>query len=167
MAVHLATSSDYLKRTTALLPASGDSTVCYWVRYDTVPVAPNTQTSYVILDSPGVYTDYLGVFARTTFHRLSDSAAVISAAAPTAAVYYHVVWTQTGTTQRFYVNGALIGSHTLNRAAFTPGFELLGNDTFSTGDLDIAYCREWTAALTQAQILDEMQALTAVHTANL
>ncbi len=171
MAVHLATGSDYLQRTTALLPASGDSTVCFWVNSGAISVGPAYQTGYIILDDPGVYTQYAGLFYYTDggghCHLLDVSSSTINTLTPTVSTWTHYAWVQSGTTQRLYTNGTLIGSVTVNRAAYTPGFEFLGNDTFSDGNLSFAYCREWTTALTAAQLLEEMQALTAVHTANL
>jgi concanavalin A-like lectin/glucanase superfamily protein len=167
MAVHLATSADYLQRTTGLLPATGNSTVCFWVRYGSISVSPANQTSYIILDDPAVYTNYLGMFSNTVKNTLEADASIVHASLASASVWYHMAWVQSGTTQRLYINGQSIGSVTKNRAAWTVGFEMLGNDEFSDGDLDIAYCREWTTNLNQAQILAEMQVTTAAHTSNL
>lgn len=167
MAVHLATSSDYLKRTTALLPASGNSTVSFWVKSGAISTAPAYQTGYIILDDPAVYTDYTGTFSNSSANTLDAAGQIVHASVASAATWYYYTWTQTGTTQRLYINGSLIGSVTKNRAAFVDGFEFLGNDTFSDGNLSLAYCREWTVALNQTQILAELQATAAVHTANL
>jgi hypothetical protein len=167
MAVHLATVADYLKRTTALLPATGDSTVCLWVRFDTVAVSPLYQTAYVILDDPAVYTEYVAIYGQSTQLFLDGNFTSVTTTAPTANTWYHVAWVQSGTTQRFYVNGTLIGSQTHNRAAVTNGFELIGGDTFSEGDVSVAYCREWTSALTQNEIRTELVSPTVVKTTSL
>ena len=168
MAVHLATASDYLQRTTALLPHAGDSTVCLWAKFPTVAVSPLYQTPYIIIDAPGTYTDYVAFYGETVDLRLDGNMTPITTTAPLAGTWYHLAWTQTGTSQNFYVNGALKGTSTYNRAAVVTGFEFIGNDTAgSDSDISVAYCREWTAALTASQIQTEMVSASAVHATNL
>jgi hypothetical protein len=167
MAVRLAdTASDYLQRTTGLLPHAGNSTVCFWAKVAVVPVG--FQTIYILMDSPGVYTDYVAFYGNTTNLELQDLTGNILGSPMTDAQWVHVAWTQTGTAQRFYLNATLVGTNTYNRSAVTVGDEFLGSDSTDTShDVSFANVREWTTFLTSAQLLLEMQSETAVHTANL
>ncbi len=168
MAVKLIdTSVNYLHRTTSLLPHAGDSTVCFWMQ---ITVVPANGTSYILMDDPVTYTDFVALYSGTTNFDFNTPTGDRTHTAPANATWYHIAWTQTGTSQRFYINGAVVGAAlTYNRAAVTVNNEYLGQDgTGSAGETYLyAYCREWTVALTSAQIIDEMQATTAVHTANL
>jgi hypothetical protein len=169
MAISLAAGvGDYLKRTSAFLNPASDSTVMVWAKFGTVPAPAAYQTVYIILDDPAVYVDYTGIFTDTTDTFLDvKGTSIFTGTGSTAGVWYHFAWSQTGQTQRFYVNGVLIGSAVKNREAFVTGFELLGGDTFSSGDLTLAFCREWQAALTLTEIRAEMGSKTVQRTANL
>jgi hypothetical protein len=169
MAVHFATTSDYLKRTTSLLPASGNSTVCFWAKFPTVSTSPAHQVAYAILDDPAVYTNYTALYANSGNAILQGTGpGTVNGTPPTADTWSFYAWTQSGTTQRLYINATSIGTFTLNRSAFTNGFEFMGGDTITAQtDVTVAYCREWTTALSAAQLLLEMQATSAVHTSNL
>jgi hypothetical protein len=170
MAVHLASGSDYLQRTADLLDPTADSTVMGWARLDPVAASPAYQTPYILLDDPGVYADSTAIFASDALLNLdvfSGSDASVPAPAPTAGTWFHWAWVQEGTTQRLYINGALIGSTTKNRAGFVVGFELLGSDTFSEGGVDLQWFRSWQAALTVEQIRAEMGRASAALTDDL
>jgi hypothetical protein len=151
------------------LPASGDSTVCFWAKFPTVSTSPTHQVAYAILDNPAVYTQYTAVYANATNSILQVTGPLtVNGTAPSAATWVHYAWTQSGTTQRLYINGTSVGTFTLNRAAFTNGFELMGGDTITAQtDVTVAYCREWTTALSASQIQTEMVSSVAVSSSSL
>ncbi len=195
MAISLPTGNDYLSRNSGILSPASDQTTMFWVRVDTLPTV--YQPLYTLVDDPTIFNDFHTLwlakpnpFSAVNVLTLSDECqvnptfAALSSAQPfTASVWMHVAVTQSGTTHRVYLNGTLWTSdrytsggnavtqtsYTLNLAAAAITKEYLGGDGTAGNDgvLSFAYCREWTAALTQAQILVEMQATTAVHTANL
>lgn len=168
MALSLPTGSDYLRRTTSLLNPAADSTYLLWVRETGLAPAPAYNTPFVLLDDPGVYVQWAGIFQNDASATLDISGGVpVVAAAPLEGVWVHYAWVQAGTAQRLYRNGVLIGTDTVNRAAFTVGFDLVGNDTFGPGGLDVAYVRQWQTALTVAEIIVEAASRTAVKTASL
>lgn len=166
MAVRLANvTTDYLQRTTSLLPHGGDSTVCFWVKW---PVVPAASTAYILMDAPGTYVDYVAIYAGTGNVDFESPGHDVLGTAPVNDTWLHLAWVQSGTTQRCYINGSLIGSYTYNRAAITVGDEYLGNDTFGAAtEMQFAYCREWTAALTQTEIRAELASPTVVKTTSL
>lgn len=166
MAVALATSADYLQRTTGLLSPASDSTVMFWAKLNPVPA---NSTNYILMDAPGTYTDYMAVYAGTTNIDFEGGASHdVTTTAPTDDLWYHIAWVQAGTTQRCYVNGVLVGSFTYDRSAFTVADEFLGSDTFDTaGGKAFAYFRSWSTALTITQIKTELVSSVVVLTTNL
>jgi len=173
MAVHLATNADYLQRTTALLPTAGSRTWMAWVRQVVVPVGPaNYNTPMASLNNtPATYTQFGGVFLNTDGNDLALSvpAGTDDDFGPpqTANTWSHFAWTTSGTTQTLFVNGTSVATFALDLSGLTTVTDVLGGDSLSGGNIDLAYCRQWTAALTQAQIRIEMASTVAVLTTGL
>lgn len=167
MAVHLATVADYLRRTVGLLSPLTDSTVACWMRADTLPTGVQYQTPFAVLDDPAIYSTWATTFVTSTGIGLDVDGTTTGFAGPAAGTWYHLAWVQAGTTQRFYVAGALTGSVTHDRSTDVVGYTLAGNDTLSVGDIDIAYYREWTVALTATELVRERDSATAYRLANL
>lgn len=164
MAIYLATGGDYLQRTTDLPAATGDRTIMYWVRFRS---ASSYRIGYALLDDPGIYTNYWEIWHDADAHFDVAGTGYFALGQPPLNVWTHFAFVQAGTSHTAYVNGVSIGSYTFDLSALTPGYEMLGNDTFSDGDLDLVGFRSWSAALTQAQISAERGAIRAKRLTNL
>lgn len=196
MAIQLVTGNDYLTRTTGLLSPASDSTVMFWVKVDGVIAAyqplytlvdnPAVFNQYdeIWLSNPNPFGTNAGLTLMNQV-ALSPPYSGLDGVDPLGVgTYRHIAKVQSGTTHRVYINGVLwsayrhstggVGdgagqtSFTLDFSTAVVGHEYLGGDgTVNEGNLDVAYVREWTAALTQAQIQTEMFSSVAVKTTGL
>src|SRR5690606_9805593 len=171
MAVRCATSADFLSRTTGLLPTSGARTVMLWARQTVIPTAGGYNTYYAALNStPELYDAWGGLFSDnndTPNAALSIDLDAIWDASAAVNVWRHHAWVTSGTTQSYYINGTLKGSITVDLSALTVITEVVGGDSWSAGDVEIAYVRQWDAALDADAIAAEMVSATAIRTTNL
>jgi hypothetical protein len=172
MAVFLSTAADYLTRTTDLLSTAGNRTWCVWTKQGTIPTAGGKNLAMASINlTPSTYTQYGRIVQNDTPRdqlalNIDTSVETHTASAAVDVWVYHT-WVTSGTTQRYYRNGTLIGNVTQNLSHLTSTYDLLGGDSTGVGDYSLAYCRQWTTALSQTEILAELQSTTAVKTANL
>jgi hypothetical protein len=172
MAVFLSTAADYLTRTTDLLSTAGNRTWCVWTKQGTIPTAGGKNLAMASINlTPSTYTQYGRIVQNDTPRdQLAlniDTSVETHTASASADVWVYHTWVTSGTTQRYYRNGTLIGNVTQDLSHLTSTYDLLGGDSTGVGDYSLAYCRQWTVALSQTEILAELQSTTAVKTANL
>lgn len=188
MPIHVATSADYLQRTSGLLSPGSDWTVMLRVRFGlTVGIGGGLyRNPYYFGDDPAAYSQVHAIFYADggdyTPGRYPDQAEWIdeayltigdspwtstAAATPEPHDWIHLASVQSGTTHTLYINGVAVGTYGKNWASAIVTHERIGTDGFSVGDLDISEFRSWQAALTGAEIQAEMASATAVRTSGL
>jgi len=181
MSAHFATSADYLQRTTGLPSPSGNRTIMCWVRTrSSQPVSPGYRFFYGLLDDPVGYNAYIEIWAAASDaggglspNRVYLEAWNATVAPPPAPrvndadvaplTWKHYAFVSNGTSHTLYVNGVSAGSVTCDTSGDTWGYEMLGGDTYSEGDLEIAYARAFDAVLNATQIQAEMWSRTAIY----
>jgi hypothetical protein len=77
-----------------------------------------------------------------------------------------IAYTRSGTTHTFYCNGDSIGSFTLDISGVTFANAVIGDDGASVAGLEVQYFREWSSALTLAQIFAEWNSPTVIVAAD-
>lgn len=185
MAVGIGVTGIGLTRTVGafLDPSAGNFTFMYWVMRakPVTDLVGATYQTFTLLGTP----DYSGAYVFTganhtdpansfDFQLDSQNAALTEATStyldyqePT--IWYHVAVTFTSpSTLRYYINGWLVDTVTLNLSASTFAAERIGIETDpSHGGFAIGYYRSWNAALTNAELRLEMAATAAVKATNL
>ena len=146
MAVHLATSSDYLTRTTSLIASTGPRTVMCWTRQNTIPTGGGYNTAFATINNtPALYWTSMWALFQTDFPvdeldgECRGDWPLASHASASAGDYVHHCWAQAGTSQLYYRNGVLIGTVTQTITTLTSVAEVCGGDSFGFGDYDVAY----------------------------
>jgi hypothetical protein len=172
MAVFLSAAADYLTRTTELLSTAGNRTWIIWTKQGTIPTSGGKNLAMASINlTPSTYTQYGRIVQNDTPRdQLAlniDTSVETHATSASADVWTHHAWVTSGTSQRYYRNGSFVGSIGQNLAHLTSTYDLLGGDSTGVGNYALAYCRQWTTALTQNEILAELQSTIAVKTANL
>lgn len=166
MSVHCPTSSDYLRRTSNVVQPSSNYTCIYWQKSNAISANPNYQVGFLSIDDPATYNYFAGFFINNPTTKLEigngSSFPDITTTVPTVGTYYPIAYTRSGNVHSLYVAGVLIGTTTLNISAGIFGFQYLGNDTSSDGNIDFYNFREWNIALSLAQINVEINSPSAV-----
>ena len=174
MALNLATASDYLVRTTSLVNCTtGPSTTMLWVKQ--AVLTASGVTFWMQLDDPGTYLDWCGLFGHLTpLHDVYGSCATGGVAVETTPTtrtvntWIHVTIVRSAANATLVmISGKQQGSIVKDLTAASLTKEYIGNDTFSSGNLAIAYARQWSAELSLDEVAIEMQATSAVRTADL
>jgi hypothetical protein len=151
-----------------VVPLTGDFTYFAWMRFDST--SGTFQGVLELLDdvSPAwaaVQRDSGGdIYAG--YDTIAGSPASYGATDIPNDVWRPVAITQTGTTQRLYINGALIATATVDYTGATTLRQNIGHPTGAIGSR-VAFARLWTAALSLAEIQAEARSITAVRTSNL
>lgn len=174
MAIRFDTSGEGLIRTSDLLSHNADFTMAGWFRMTT---DTNTYaTLFGIFSAGGEYdaletrndgTTLLIVSNRTTF---SQSSTILNMSVGT---WYYIALTRSGNTLTGYVitQALSISSQTLakNTSANSPSENTVGqwNDNTEVYNGRVMGIKFWSAALTQAELLNEMQSLLPRRFTNL
>ena len=161
MAVRLNAAADYLY-TTSGAPTTADHTVMLWFRINTDRNA--TGVVFLVANSGG--TEYLSLYLASdgTSLRSNSNSNTAAITALTAGTWYHLALVRSGTSNLVYVNGALAGTHgPVSGADFTPASMYLGSDTASYVDGDFYAFKTFNAALTAAQVAQEMYTVRPVN----
>ena len=166
MAVKCPTSSDYLQRTTNIVQPSSAYTCIFWMNTGAISTNPAYQTAFITLDNPSVYSYFAALSLDNTELYLSlgngSSYPIISTTTPSTNIWIPIVYARSGSTHTLFVNGVALPFTTLNISAGTFGYTLLGNDTFSDGNISLFSFKEWNVELNNLQILAEINSPGAV-----
>lgn len=140
---------------------SGDYTVDFWVRFNSLGSAAFTTTSAICTNNDGTGSWSLCLKGTASFHwslYLGASPAIEAASAPSAGTWYHVAIVRSGNTAYLYINGTSVGSVAESTTRANGVFKI-GQDTWiGTGanrDLDgwidefrVSNVARWTANFT-------------------
>lgn len=156
-----------------IVPNTNDMTVMWYATYPAAP-AGDFYTFFYYGDDPAtLYVDYIWIGIGGTNDIIFD---VFGTSVNTAILndygLRHWCYTRQGNQHKLYIDGTLI--YTLN-VDITTGFSLthqyFSTDTFASDFVPhhIAYWREWNVALTESEVLAEMNSpeFATVKTANL
>jgi hypothetical protein len=168
LAIRFDNSADFFTRT-ASAPSQATLTAMAWVYQISRPsglgnwfsIAGAADTDYIIagiLTSGGLnYTE-----SNNSGSDVSDTGSALS-----LATWYHLAIVRSGGNLVGYLNG--VADTTQSAAAFTSTRFWLGNSQFTTNNLDgrIGGCLIYEAALTDAEIQQQMRQYAPVRTANL
>lgn len=172
MAVQFNTIGEALHRNTAIVAANADYTAMVWWRRTAAQA--NYRTIISLVSAGG--SEYAGIyslgFGSAIELDVTDGVSFPVSGGPVSTTnnWQHYTYKRSGggTVHSWYINGYLIGSVTLDISGVTLTDLFLGDDTGgSPTNHEAAYFREWSAALSDANILAEVQATAAVRTANL
>ena len=178
MSVNFDSGSEYLHRSSGLLDLTADFTMMFWVREVGVPTTGNLRTLWNRYSVDLDYSQpYFGIFGGPSTDDLIwelydgtnfiDAPTVLSV---TDGQFTHVAVTVASGVVKFYKNGVQVGSNTTVdfSSMSTAATEYLANDGGGEwSSLDMCFFRQWTAALSAAEIQQEMVSPTAARTANL
>lgn len=178
-------SGAYLHRTTNLLDvAGGDATICLWINHGiNTPSTGKYRSWWGMFDTnTGTYTDWLQLrsanAAKNARVDAGESSSGVSSAVSSMSdnTRYFIAIVKSGTSIKYYKASQTVGSlltlvdtvtKDLSAAAFAE--EVINND-FSTNiysSVEVGWVRQWTAALTEAEIKQERCNSRAQKTANL
>lgn len=169
-------ASEYLERTAGIVPASSDYTVIFFYRPNVTPTSTNYLTQYYCGDDPAIdYLEYVGIFTDDTDSdklKLYVSDGVTTEISIGSAFdlqqFRCVAYVRSGNDHKFYVNGSLIDTLTLDISACNFTNFLLGSDKFgAASNHDFFQCREWSRALTIDEIQEEFRSAIPVDDTDL
>lgn len=124
---------DSLLRTgLAVVPATSDYSVCFWVEVlDPIPL--DTVTALYVLFDSNAFSEYVfvGIDASGDIYVELTTLATIAGTAFTAG-RHHIAYVREGTDHRLYVDGLIRGTTTYDASGDTFNQERLGGDTFAT-----------------------------------
>lgn len=176
MAFRIEAIGDGLTRTTGIVAASSDFTCCVWWRR-TGPLG--IRTLFLSIDNPDVYADVIEIVAfdgnpNATVGAYVGVNAVYTSMLPddwddTEDAWAFYVYRRTGNLHEFIVNNLIIGTTTVDISSNTLTQNWLGENGLveNLAEGEFARYREWDAALSDPELLQEYQSGTAIRTANL
>lgn len=162
-------SNDKLSKTTGLVGANSDYTSTFWMRNKSTPGATDYKSPLVFKNAG--YTAFAAIYSDTnanTYRVFVDNGAGSSGS--TAAItllqdqWYPMAYVRSGNDHKFYAEGVLIGTVTVNITAVTFAEELIGFDGFSINNFDIFGFKEFNSALTLAQTIAELNSFAPILT---
>lgn len=178
MSIQFESAGAAIRRTTGtFLSGASDFTVAFWAQYWVTPAVGHRVLFWQLATaslSGGPNVQISGGNGATTVNlAVTDTALVphdVTGLSAVPVTWYHVavVYVAATKTVTLYVNTVSQGSVTadLTTAVFTR--EDMGDDTSGySGGIQVAYVREWQAALSGSAIATEMASPTPVQTANL
>ena len=173
MAIRIDAAADLLSRTTGL-PAFGHYTVMVWI-YRVVDQANDEICVFTCQDN--TIAAYLGFFVGGTNGNLTLDSGITQGGltvgtAVSLTTWHHVamVFDDTANTMQSYLNGVLNATRPNITGSTTFGYEVLGNLTSGGGNMlngRFAAFKSWTAALTAAEVAQEMRIYLPARTTNL
>ena len=131
-------------------------TVMFWVRRRT---DPNTWQVMWSTWNSGSTLLYIGTSGNgTSLEVWYDGSAYDTGGTISASTWTHIALTRTsGNVYTCYMNGVQEFTRTINNFSGALNNEALNDDAFDeNGDWDFAFFKEWTVALTQDEIINEM-----------
>lgn len=174
MALQLNDATAIINRTSGLVSAASDYSCCFWYQPTFQSTAPD-YISPISITNAG-YTAWTGIYSNPllsngdhVFNASAGGPEVSSAGTNIpSSTKTHLGYVRVGTTHRFYRNGVLIGSVTLDVSAVTFTEMLLGNDRLSvvTAPILIWDFKEWNAEKTALTMRAEMAAYGSVVTSS-
>lgn len=159
-------AGDAVKRLTGIVPATSDYTAIFYWQYS---ITSGDRVPWIILDAPGTYLDWIQFFSSGDFLTLSIGLGGVDHSSISQAteqdVLYPVAYVREGNEHRFYWNGGLVDTITLDISTATLGETWLGDDSFANeGDQDFYNFREWSRALTEPELYAEFTSEAVVGT---
>lgn len=169
MALYCLAPGDFLTRTSGLVAASSDYTLLGWVSFTTA--VPDLA---VFGHKDNTYTNFAGLYTDLALPRFDLSVEASPAENDIFSnnlspnVWYPVAYVRAGSVHTLYLNYGAVNQFTLTITADTWTTQFLGNDglTPQTGML-FSRVREWSQALTPAQMQAEFGSPVAVLQTNL
>lgn len=175
MSVAFNAVSERLERTTNLVAPASDYSCMFWYKNNNTPAASKYKTCYTIRET--AYADWIWIGSdinnNSYFLSVSDGGAPVGTTGVVLAVgdWYLFYYVRSGTNHTLYINGVNQGSVTKDTSGNSNDRMMVGSDDdgggLCTSDVEVAYFREWSAALTFDELLVEGASPTAVRTANL
>lgn len=155
--ISFANAGDAVKRLTGVIPATSDYTAIFWWQYR---LTSGDRVPWVTIDDPAVYQDWIQFFSSGDFLTLSIGLAGVDHSSISQAteegVLYPVAYVREGNEHRFYWNGGLVDTITLDITTATLGETWLGDDSFSNeADQEFYNFREWSRALSEDELYAE------------
>ncbi len=171
MAVQLSATSQYVLRDESYLDTTQPFTIAMWFRQgSTTPSGSTFRTAYNYGDPNGV-NPYLYIGSDTDTDDLviawfdGVTYTQSSAQLPTDLVWEYIAMVYDGGTAfKFYVNGVLIDTLTIDISAIT-FVEVIGQVSGSYNDFGFGYVGVWQAALSSAQLIAQGSFATPLTTA--
>jgi hypothetical protein len=166
------TAQEGLVRSGSSVAASSDYTICGWFYVENIPTTGTYRTFIYAGDDPvTLYSEgvWLGQNDAGEAELFMNGSAASDTGSGMYLGWHHIAYVRSGTAQRMYVNGGITASHTENLAAETHTHVMLGSDTGAPAwdPGRAAHVREWSAALTAAELIAESLSATAVRATNL
>lgn len=178
MSVNFDSSAEYLKRTSSLMSVTGDYTVAFWYNpRSSTPSGGSYRLLWSLYQTDNDWTKAVYIASDADSNDLyfwtdpGDGGDGIAPSIPVSLdTFIHIAVTKSGNNHKFYINGVQQGSTVVkDMTAFgSPAVEYLGNAFDAVwSSLDVAQFREWSAALTSAELVTEMHSAVAVRTSSL
>lgn len=168
MAIQIDLTED-ASRNTGVVSTSIPYTVVFWGRVKVDP-AGNYVTLFETGDLAGAY---VGIYTNPAdsdkfYLEATDGIDVEQSTGFAFTIkYLPFAYTRTGSTHKFYCNGTLIGTITLDLSAFTFNHVTLSSVLAPAANFNVFDFREWDAELTLEELLLEWKSDTVVRTADL
>lgn len=170
MALQLNDATAIINRTTNLVAATSSYTVMFWYRPGFLATAPAYIAPFALTNAG--YTAYARIISDPAksdgAHQLEANngggASITTDQILAASQNVHVAYVREGTSNRFYINGKLIGTATEDMSAVTFAELLLGNDRSSVISSPILFWdfKEWEGGSSVFFIREEMASHGAV-----
>ena len=166
-------ASEGVKRTSGVVSAASDYSCTFWFRPH--PPAGNGRVPWLLVNGIGTYTEWIAIYGTSgapnnLFLDIGIAGVSVGSTAVTAIQqdgYVACGYTRSGTTHTFIVNGAVIGTLVQSVAALSFTELRLGDDAGLAAASTIQYFREWSSALTLAQVIAELNSPVPIVTAGL
>ena len=174
MAYRITNNTSSLQRTTGIVPASSDFTAIISATNRQTPSGGLYKALLGYLDTiSGAYASQIGIFSNVNSNnvRLNVNGTLSSVItwSSSSTLQTNFAYVRKGNSHFFYAGTSLIATVTLNVSALTFLRAFLGGDG-TAGDqtnVELAYYREWSAALSVIEMFNEMDSSKAIRTANL
>jgi hypothetical protein len=170
VSIVLDATGDYLSKTTGLLDYNANYTVCLWT------YVTDLVTDYwpcMMTDAGVTNYDLLGWSQSVDKFQVSAAiggsggAGVLSGAC-LANTWYHIAMVRESISiQRLVVNGSDIGTSSKDVTGRTAHTKMIfGRDSGTANNARIAHIKIWTAALSAAELANEMRTIRPLHQLN-
>lgn len=162
MSVVLTTDPAGIVRTSGLVPATSDQAFEFDMYFGSVPSVGQHATLFYYGDDPTtLYTDVIAAYWRND-GKIDFNVGVntITVTPGSTTNKFHTIgYTREGATHKFYFDGKLWATDTLDISAWTATHFYLGTDTFATETqpTKLQYFREWPFVITQDDLLTDAQ----------
>jgi hypothetical protein len=162
MAIRFDNAGEY-SGVSASLPNYDPVTICKWVM---IVTDRNNYSNFFQLTNAGASTySIVGTDSNGTTLRCQTQNGTTTGTNLSTGTWYHIAYTRSGATHTVYLNGVSDISRSDNNAVTMEAFVLGGLSNWLNGR--VARCKMWNAALSQAEIQQEMYTIRPVRFADL